>query len=150
MIVGYRQRLSGLVAVLANKPVLVLRAIDFSIFIALGCIIAAIITGWLEYRFNKLNDDYAIWHEKAVFLESSTYDTTQTQNKELVAGLFLATWGLYPVFRMLELAQMLPGLVQVGYNLLDVVSKAGFGLLIFAATTQYNATKFTPAAVGAA
>jgi bacteriorhodopsin len=74
------------------------------------------------------------------------YDRSKTRYKTAVTVLFLGTWGLYPVFRMLEMGQAAPGVVQIGYNVLDLLSKGGFGVLIFVITTLYNFEEFAPAA----
>ena len=80
-----------------------------------------------------------------VLLKIHFYDKSKTKYKTAVSALFLGTWGMYPVFRILEMAQAAPAAVQIGYNILDLLSKGGFGILIFVITTMYNFEDFSPA-----
>lgn len=57
------------------------------------------------------------------------YKQSKTKYKDIVTWLFLVVWSLYGVTRTYELAS--GAKAQKTYNFLDVVSKGGFGLLLW-------------------
>lgn len=57
------------------------------------------------------------------------YRDSHARHKETISVAFAAVWGLYPLVRVAEIAGL--GGTEWAFNMLDLVSKAGFGVFVW-------------------
>mgnify|MGYP001326763668 CR=1 FL=1 len=109
------------------------RGWSITAIIALNVLMIVIGSPWLEIpgmtqvvRFAAASACFA---GVVYLLYDNFYKDSQTRRKDEVSLFFLVTWGLYPVVRAMQLGSV-PG-TETMYNLLDMVSKGGFGIIIW-------------------
>ena len=53
-----------------KKNKLILRIINFSIFISIGCFVGVILTGYMEYKSSILQEEYNAYYTKRTIINS--------------------------------------------------------------------------------